>query len=181
MAFNKYQHVDPLEIRPRFRVLAQADDQDLMKQVWKKAQEEPSVYPVKTYGTHLDIYMKKEEQSFFSPVLHLNFDQTMGDSEDDTMVRCLIGPKQSNWVIFVFIYGFLSVVGTFAGIYGLVQYYQFDNHTPWLWTFPISAIIIATIYTMVKMGQRAKQDQTIHLVRFLYYSLEGFEYERRME
>jgi hypothetical protein len=181
MAFNKYQKVDPLEIRPRFRILAKAEDKDLLNCLIQKTKANKSVYGVKSYTTHFDVYINKQEQNFWSPVLHVNFDKTMGKSEDDTMIRCLIGPKQSNWVLFIFIYGFLSVVGTFAGIYGLVQYYQFDNHTPWLWTFPISAVIILAIYLMVKMAQKENHHQIVHLVRFLYDSLEEFPLERQEE
>lgn len=181
MSFNKYQKVDPLEIRPRFRILAQATNTELLEQVLAKSKEDDTIYAVKSYTTHVDIFINRKEQTFWSPVLHVNFDKDMGKTDTDTMIRCLVGPKQSNWLMFIFIYLLLSVLGTFSGIYGLVQYFTFNKPTLWLWTFPVSAVIILAIYLFVKMGQKAKHHQIVHLVRFLYSSLEGFDIERQQE
>lgn len=177
MSFNKRDQEDPLEIRPRFKLLIQSEiPENLLEIIKEESKKDETVRLVKTYSTHLDIHMPKNEESFWSPVLQLNFDKPI--EGEGTLLRCLIGPQQTHWLMFVFIYGVLSVIGFFSGVYGLTRYIQFDEFTPWLYSLPASVIIILSIYIMVKMAQKAKHQQIVHLVRFLYYHLESYTYER---
>lgn len=178
MAFNKIHTEDPLEIRPRFKVhIADRDSEFLTNYFKEQSQSDSTLRSIKTYGTHLDIHINKEEETFWSPVLQLNLE----NDENGALMRCLIGPQQSHWLMFVFIYGVLSILGFFAGTYGLTRYLKFDEVTPWLFTFPLLLIIIVGIYLMVKMAQKAKHEQIVHLVRFLYKHLDGFTYKRLEE
>jgi len=177
MSFNKIDQEDPLEIRPRFKLLIDSKlPEDLLEIIKDHSKKDDTVRLVKTYSTHLDIHMPQAEESFWSPVLQLNFDKP--DEGEGTLLRCLIGPQQSHWLMFVFLYGVLSVIGFFSGVYGLTRYLQFDEFTPWLYSLPVSVIIIIAIYTMVKMAQKAKHQQIVHLVRFLYHHLNDFSVER---
>ena len=177
MSFNKSDKEDPLEIRPRFKLLVNNEmPNNLLELIKENGKEDKTVRIVKSYSTHLDVHVPKSEESFWSPVLQLNFDKP--DEAEGTLLRCLIGPQQSHWLMFVFIYGILSVIGFFAGVYGITRYVQFDEFTPWLYSLPASVIIIAAIYIMVKMAQKAKHQQIVHLVRFLYQQLDGHDYYR---
>lgn len=177
MSFNKSDKEDPLEIRPRFKLLVNQEiPTDLLEQIKENGKKDESVRVVKTYSTHLDIHVPKVEESFWSPVLQLNFDNP--DDTEGTLLRCLVGPQQSHWLMFVFIYGVLSVIGFFSGVYGITRYVQFKEFTPWLYSLPVSVVIILTIYIMVKMAQKAKHQQIVHLVRFLYQQLDNHEYHR---
>ena len=180
MSFNKSDKEDPLEIRPRFKLLIDNEvPKDVLEFIKERGKDDDTVRIVKTYSTHLDIHVPKQEESFWSPVLQLNFDKP--DEGEGILLRCLIGPQQSHWLMFVFIYGILSVIGFFSGVYGITRYVQFDEFTPWLYSLPASVIIIAAIYTMVKVAQKAKHQQIVHLVRFLFQHLEGFNYHRITE
>ena len=177
MSFNKTDKEDPLEIRPRFKLLvSHTIPVDLLEIIKEKGKEDDTVRIVKTYGTHLDIHVPKTEESFWSPVLQLNFDKP--DEGSGTLLRCLIGPQQSHWLMFVFIYGILSVIGFFSGVYGLTRYVQFNEFTPWLYSLPLSVVIILAIYIMVKLAQKSKHQQIVHLVRFLYQHLDQYDYQR---
>lgn len=177
MSFNKTEQEDPLEIRPRFKLLIEAElPTNLLEFIKDKSKKDDSVRLVKTYSTHLDIHMARQEETFWSPVLQLNFEEA--EDGEGTLLRCLIGPQQSHWLMFVFIYGILSVIGFFSGVYGITRYLQFDEFTPWLYSLPASVVIILGIYIMVKMAQKAKHQQIVHLVRFLYQHLEGYTYKR---
>lgn len=177
MSFNKIDQEDPLEIRPRFKLFVTDQlPEHLLEIIKEHSKKDDTVRLVKTYSTHLDIHMPKEEETFWSPVLQLNFDKP--EEGSGTLLRCLIGPQQSHWLMFVFIYGVLSVIGFFSGVYGLTRYLQFNEFTPWLYSLPISVCIIIAIYVMVKMAQKAKHQQIVHLVRFLYNHLNDFSVER---
>ncbi len=180
MSFNKTDKEDPLEIRPRFKLLINNEiPQELLEYIKDKGKTDDTIRIVKSYSTHLDIHVPRHEESFWSPVLQLNFDKP--DEAEGTLLRCLIGPQQSHWLMFVFIYGVLSVIGFFSGVYGITRYIQFNEFTPWLYSLPVSVVIITAIYIMVKMAQKAKHQQIVHLVRFLYQHLDGHEYHRITE
>lgn len=181
MSFNKSDKEDPLEIRPRFKLLIKNQEipKDLLEEIKENSKIDETVRVVKTYSTHLDIHVPKSEETFWSPVLQLNFDKP--DEGHGILLRCLIGPQQSHWLMFVFIYGILSVIGFFSGVYGLTRYIQFDEFTPWLYSLPVSIIIITAIYIMVKVAQKSKHQEIVHLVRFLYNHLEQYEYQRITE
>ncbi len=180
MSFNKSDKEDPLEIRPRFKLLVKDNSpEELLECLKEKAKADKTVRVIKTYSTHLDIHIPKVEESFWSPVLQLNFDKP--DEGHGILLRCLIGPQQSHWLMFVFIYGILSVIGFFSGVYGLTRYIQFDEFTPWLYSLPASIVIITAIYIMVKVAQKSKHQEIVHLVRFLYTHLEQYDYQRITE
>lgn len=175
MSFNKIHKEDPLEIRPRFKVeVKDQTPEDLIDYLKEKGKADSTLRVIKTYATHLDIHMQRQEESFWSPVMQINIEKM----EDDSLVKCLIGPQQTHWLMFVFIYGVLSVVGFFAGAYGLSLYMRHSEFNLWLLTFPLTIIIISGIYLMVKMAQKSKHEQIVHLVRFLYQHLEAFSFNR---
>mgnify|MGYP000990014814 CR=1 FL=1 len=64
---------------------------------------------------------------FIADRIRLAFKEEKSEYEEHTKVACLIGPKQSVWALFTFIYAFLSIVSIFGGMFGLVDYQTNGN------------------------------------------------------
>ena len=89
---------------------------------------------------------------------------------EDTILRCLVGPKQSVWAMFMFFYIAVALITLFVGMYGLVQM-QLDKPSNAAYIIPVGLLILPSIYTFSKIGQKTGRDQMLHLISFLYHSI----------
>jgi hypothetical protein len=110
-----------------------------------------------------------EERHYWSPEMTVRIE--IEEYTDFTAVSCLVGPVQAVWALWAFIYSALLIITVFGSIFGLVQYNQ-EGSSPWIWTLPIGIILLSTAFIVSKLGQRKGRDQMLHLVSFLYHSLE---------
>lgn len=175
MPFNSKEQHNPGEIRPRFRLITPYTQDEVMDLLDKFTSEDETVIGKRVYDMYyLDI--PKKEQHYWSPELRIMLEENLAG--EGTFVRCVVGPRQSVWLLFVFIYGFLSVLTLFGGMYGLVQWNR-GGSAGWLWCFPIALLIIFSVYVVAKLGQRTGRDQMLHLVSVLYHSIGEKHLERK--
>jgi hypothetical protein len=138
-------------------------------------QKDETVVGKRVYDMYyLDIPVK--EQHYWSPELRISMEENLAG--EGTFIRCVVGPRQSVWLMFVFIYGFLSMLTLFGGMYGLVKWNS-GGSAAWLWCFPAALLIILSVYVVAKLGQRTGRDQMLHLVSVLYHSLGDKAIERK--
>lgn len=175
MPFNIKEQHNPGEIRPRFRLITTYTQDEVMDLLDKFTSEDETVIGKRVYDMYyLDI--PKKEQHYWSPELRIMLEENLAG--EGTFVRCVVGPRQSVWLLFVFIYGFLSVLTLFGGMYGLVQWNR-GGSAGWLWCFPIALLIIFSVYIVAKLGQRTGRDQMLHLFSVLYHSIGEKHLERK--
>jgi hypothetical protein len=168
MPFNRLDHNILGEIRPRFALKIQSDPEKAIAHV------EEELYKDKTVsGERSDqlLFLKTPswEQHYWSPEMTVRIE--VEEFTDFTTVSCLIGPRQSVWAMWAMIYTAILLVTVFGGIFGLVQYNQ-DGSSPWIWVLPIGTVLLSSAFVASKFGQRKGRDQMLHLVSFLYHSLE---------
>jgi hypothetical protein len=166
--FNRLNHSVLGEIRPRFSLKVGCDPEKAIQHV------EDSIYKDKTVsGERSDtlVFLKTPswEQHYWSPEMTVRIE--IEEWTDYTTVSCLVGPRQSVWAMWAFIYSAFALVTVFGGIFGLVQY-QEEGSSPWLWAIPIGTLLISSAFIAAKFGQRRGRDQMLHLVSFLYHTLE---------
>jgi hypothetical protein len=176
MSFNKLDHSFEGEILPRFRLKIQAEKSELFAQIKSAAIEDNAVS-----GTYADNYIilriPSWERHYWSPELQI---QTTPDWEDDSysILRCVVGPTQSVWVMFVFFYSITILLTVFGGMFALVQY-SVSKTSDFLWIWPIGILLVVSLFVVSKLGQRKARNQTLHLVSFLRHTLEQkWEVER---
>lgn len=167
MAFNRLNHSILGEIRPRFTLKSSAERESLEQAVVSGLQEDKSVLGEVTTNLIL-LKIPKGDQHYWSPELTVRFENN--EFIDYTQICCLVGPKQSVWLMFTFIYAFIGLATLFAGMFGMVKYTT-SGTTSWLWAIPIGTLLISTVFISAKVGQKKGRDQTLHLVSFLYHSL----------
>lgn len=167
MPFNRLNHSILGEIRPRFALKISETPEIAIKHV------EACIPKDKTVSGELSdhlLFLKTPSwnQHYWSPEMTVRIEQE--EYTDYTTVSCLVGPRQTVWAMFAFIYSALAILTLFGGMFGLVQYNQ-DGSSPWIWVIPFGVIALLSVFFVAKIGQRKGRDQMLHLVSFLYHSL----------
>lgn len=175
MPFNRKEHHNPGEIRPRFRLITPYKPEEVFEQLEQFVHSDSTVDGKRI----LDAYHLKipvPEQHYWSPELRAWVEKN--EAGEGSFIRCVIGPRHNVWLLFVFIYGFLGVVSLFGGMYGLAQW-SLGNFSAWVWCLPITFVLATAVFITAKLGQRTGRDQMLHLVSVLYHSLGEFPLERK--
>jgi len=176
MAFNTH-NTDEIEIRPRFKLISTSySDKELLERVKNALPKDVTVIG-KVKGSHVFLSIPENDQHFWSPAMEVVIEKDY-DDERKTNVRCLIGPKQTVWMMVMFFYISVAVILLFGGMYGLVKW-NMGHETNLLWLIPMGIIIELLIYLATKWGQKKGRDQMLHLVSFLYHSLDDVNMVRK--
>jgi len=177
MPFNRLNHSILGEIRPRFALKIDQEPEKAIDHLEKCLIDDKTVS-----GERSDqlVFVKTPswEQHYWSPEMTVRIE--VQEYTDYTTVSCLVGPRQAVWAMWAFIYSSILIVTIFGGIFGLVQYDQ-DGSSPWVWVIPIGIIALSSAFVASKFGQRKGRDQMLHLVSFVYHSLEGIGEVERLE
>ena len=175
MPFNRKEHHALGEIRPRFRLITPYTEAEVLSRLEDFTKKDDTVIGKKVREMfYLDIPMSTRH--YWSPEMRLYCEKN--EYGEGTFIRCIIGPRHSVWLMFVFIYGFLGVISLFGGMYGLAQW-NLGKVTGWLWCFPVAFCVFMGVYITAKLGQRTGRDQMLHLVSVLYHSLGDKPLERK--
>lgn len=168
MAFNRFDHSVLGEIRPRFELKIDINPEEALEQIAQKSKSDPTVNAVKS-KSYVFLKIPENQQHYWSPELSVRIEKE--EFADDIIVHCLLGPKPSVWLLFMFIYAFIVILSTIGGIFSLVKYQQYDD-VSWLWVIPAGIVLTLSIFFTSKFGQNKGRDQMLHLVSFLYHSLD---------
>lgn len=126
-------------------------------------------------GNHAFVKIPLKDQHYWSPTMEVEVKNY--DDETKTSVRCVLGPKQSIWLMLIFFYVGIGVLALFGGMYGLVKW-NLGKESIFIWAFPIAALLFIIIYLIAKYGQRKGRDQMLYLVSFLYHAIDDENLER---
>ncbi len=175
MPFNRKDHNELGELRPRFHLLSSFDHEEVLKKLHSFTLDDHTVDGRKAANLYyLDI--PESQRHFWSPELMMSFEK-YNDDKFKTRIRVLVGPQYSVWIRFVFMYSALGLLTLFGGMYGLTQF-TLGIKSGWVWCLPISVTLLIGVYVIAKLGQKKGRDHTLHLVSCLYHSLGEGELER---
>lgn len=168
MPFNRKDHHNFGEIRPRFKLLSSLNEEEIFTRLKAFVQADDTVEGKKIHDQfYLDIPMRYRH--FWSPELRILLEK---DEQDPThtLIRVTVGPQFHVWLTFILTYAVLGLVSLFGGMYGLVQLDQ-GNDSPWIWCLPVTGLLFLGVWMSAKVGQKAGRDETLHLVSVLYHAL----------
>ncbi|MFA7273664.1 MAG: hypothetical protein WC044_07330 [Crocinitomicaceae bacterium] len=168
MPFNRLNHTVLGEIRPRFFLKTTTSVEECLDHVVKSLKTEVNVSGMRS-GELIFLKTPKHKQHYWSPEMTVRIETN--EYIDYTRVCCLIGPRQTVWVMFAFIYAAIAVATLFASMFGFVQYAQ-SGYSPWLWVIPIGFVLVSSAFIVAKMGQKKGRDQMLYLVSFIYHALD---------
>ena len=168
MPFNRLNHSVLGEIRPRFFLKTSTGVEECLEHVVNSLKNEVNVSGLRS-GELLFLKTPKHKQHYWSPEMTVRIETN--EFIDYTRVCCLIGPRQTVWVMFAFIYSAIAVATLFAAMFGFVQYSRLGSSN-WLWSIPIGLFLVSSIFYTAKLGQKKGRDQMLYLVSFIYHTLD---------
>ena len=102
------------------------------------------------------------------PVLSVGFEKN--EEDDGTLLRCLVGPSQGVWAMFMLVYGAVGMLVLFGMFYGGTKY-QLENDSTYLWSLPIAFVMFFIVFFGAKFGQKKGHHQMDELIKFLFKCL----------
>ncbi len=172
--FNSHNK-DNIEIRPRFKLISQFTDEQILTKIENALPKQEEVLG-KISKRHVFLTIPEEKQHYWSPTMEVEVTKYY-DDEDKAYIKCILGPKQSIWSMLMFFYIGVGVLALFGGMYGLVKW-NLGKESIFIWAFPVAFILFSIIYLTAKYGQRKGRDQMLYLVSFLYHAIEDDKIER---
>lgn len=177
MPFNRLSHSILGEIRPRFTLKVDCEPDVAIQQILRSLEEEKTVSGVQ-YKQTLFIKIPSWMAHYWSPEMTVRIEKSQ--FTEQVLVHCLLGPRQSVWAMYALIYAAILLLTTFGGMFGIVQYSTVGS-SPWIWLIPIGIVLLSTVFITAKIGQSKGRDETLHLVSFLYHSLDKITSVQRIE
>lgn len=168
MPFNRLNHTILGELRPRFILKSNLSIDQITSSISNQLSEDITVNGSvdKKYAI---LKIPSNNQHYWSPELQVHLEKD--EDSEDTIIRCLVGPKQTVWSMFMFSYIAIAAITLFVGMYGLIQL-QLGHSNYAVYVIPIGILILPSIYTFSKIGQKTGRDQMLHLISFLYHSID---------
>lgn len=177
MPFNRLNHSILGEIRPRFVLKIDKDPETALTHVEECLYKDKTVTGERS-NTLIFLRTPSWERHYWSPDMTVRIE--VEEFTDYTSVSCLIGPRMAVWAMFAFVYAAVALVTIFGGIFGIVEYHT-SGSSGWIWVIPIGIILLSSVFITSKIGQHKGRDQMLHLVSFLYHSLEEISEVERIE
>jgi hypothetical protein len=177
MPFNRLNHSILGEIRPRFYLKTATEVETCLENVEDSLKKDPTVSGFRS-GELIFLKNPANVRHYWSPEMTVRIEKS--ESKEFTRVCCLIGPKQTVWFMFTLIYAAISIITFFASIMGFVQYSSHGSSAV-LWMLPIGIVLLSSVFVVAKFGQKKGRDQMLHLVSFIYHSLNDAGGVERLE
>lgn len=160
-------------IRPRFKLMSNLDKKVVFDQLLSLSNNKSVV--VQQISNRIKLSIPIEMQEYWSPILTVSIDEI---NNDDTLeLKCLIGPKENVWLMFVFIYGIAAMTFLFGGLMSLSEL-SLGIQSPLLLTLPISILLIVFTFIAAKIGQRKGYNQMMLLINSTFEVLEISDLEK---
>lgn len=175
MVFNKLDDSAIGKIRPRFKLESPESMETIMSIIMEAAQKDDSIISLQQQNRFIKITIPENEKHYWSPVLNLTCDNK--EIADRTVIRGHIGPSESVWGIFILTYSAIAILGFFASVWAYVQW-VLNKDLFYFYVIPIAILLLFSIFTTSKYGQRKAHIQTLHIMRFLRKAVDNIECER---
>ncbi len=173
--FNRHRVTEVVEVRPRFRMTTSATEEEVLDMARTHLNTHDDVSG-KVFWHHAIFRVPDDQKHYWSPELQFSVEKDPLSGE--TLVRCLIGPRQSVWAFFLFLYALPGLLMFFFGMNAFVQYSLHDDLST-MWVIPVCLAFIALVYLAAFFGRKKGHEQMLHLIRFAYGIMEPLGYERQ--
>lgn len=158
----------PFALRPRFKAEVPFGIPEIGVKIKGQLKERQGDVVGKVVGNMAILSIPDHKKHFWSPQLTLGMDET--DTPGVTTLRGMYGHSTSVWLAFVFTYGILGIVASFALIIGLSQYTMGQSSYAIYIAF-FSVLGICTLYFISYSGQKLGGEQMEVLHGFVEESL----------
>ena len=155
-------------MRPRFETVVPKTPAQTLQQLHDTLERRDGPCTGSILGRHVRLRIPEEQRTFWTPQL----DVEVEPHGDGALVRGLFGPHPDIWTFFIATYAVMTFCGITGLLFGFVQWSL--GWSPWaLWSVPIAALMIGSVYVVALIGQRLGYDQMVQLRDFLDQSVNG--------
>ncbi|PCE65766.1 GTP-binding protein [Sediminicola luteus] len=151
-------------LRPRFQRELTSDAQTVLDR-FHEANSQQDQFVVNTVEHHVFIRYPKNNQTFWTPQLHLEIEDR--EDSDGSLLRGLFGPKPTVWTLFMFLHFVVVTLFLILGAWGYS-----------LWTLEKSPVwAVVGMFTMVvlwfllyfggRLGKNSRTDEMLELHAFM--------------
>ena len=151
-------------LRPRFKFVVAHDNERILK-IFEDTKNTQNDFKVSRIDDHVFIKIRKENQHFWSPQLHLEINKN--ESDNSSTIYGLFGPNPTVWTMFMFLH--FVVVGLFLG-FGIWAYTNWSLDTDYavqLFVTLLMVVIWFVLYFGGRIGKRTGMDQMHELHHFM--------------
>ena len=160
-------------IRPRFKLKSNIDKNAALDKLMSLSKKNGIITQLLSNRIKLSIPIDKQE--YWSPILTINIEGLENSNKSE--LKCLIGPNENIWLMFVFIYGVSAMTFLFGGMMSLSEL-TLGIYSPMLLSIPISIILVLLTFIAAKIGQRKGYDQMMFLINYTFQALEISDSEK---
>ncbi|MFY0687616.1 MAG: hypothetical protein JXQ90_10655 [Cyclobacteriaceae bacterium] len=149
-------------IRPRFKHLVSDEINEVEARINQALEKKgKDVFQKTSLSGHITIRTPLARRHFWSPQLHLTFEQT----DEGTVVRGLYGPNPTVWAVFFFGYVTIGILSLFLGMWGLSRW-SLDLSYDILWSIPALGACAVLLYVVAQAGQKVGSQEMFDLHHF---------------
>lgn len=153
-------------MRPRFERVIPKTPAQTLQQLHETLEQPDGAVTGSILGRHVRLRIPEDRRTFWTPQLDIEVEP----HGDGALVRGLFGPHPDIWTFFIATYAVMTFCGITGLLFGLVQWSL--GWSPWaLWSVPIVALMIGSVYAVALVGQRLGYDQMVQLRDFLDQSV----------
>jgi hypothetical protein len=158
--------MNKIRIRPRYTFSVPLSKEEVLNKLREALKNMPSGLEGKFVKPLVVVSVSEENRHFWSPELSLDIEA----KENETEIRCTLGPRSSLWTMFATFYGFSILVGIAGLVLGFSQL-TLGMNTYGFWLVPISIILLASAYGIALTGQKLSYEQMLQLRNFIKNTL----------
>ena len=153
-------------MRPRFEMTVPDTPAHTLQRLHDILEKPDGAVTGSILGRHVRLRIPEDQRTFWTPQL----DVEVEPHDDGALVRGLFGPHPDIWTFFIATYAVMTFCGITGVLFGLVQWSL--GWSAWaLWSAPVAALMIGSVYGVALIGQRLGQDQMRQLRTFLDQSV----------
>ena len=160
--------MNKIRIRPRYTFSVPIKKEEVLTKLRDALNNEPPGLTGKFVKPLVVISIDEKHQHFWSPELSLDIE----NKNEETEIRCTLGPRSSLWTMFATFYGFSVLIGIAGLVLGFSQL-TLGMNTYGFWLVPVSIILIGSAYGIALTGQRLSYDQMLKLRSFIKETLKS--------
>ena len=155
------EQLPSFRVRPRFKIHTSLSVESLVEKIQTALKSEEAQCQGTVHELGGTISVPSEQQHYWSPQLSLSFEET----ESDTILRGLYGPRPAVWGMFVFFY---SVIGIGIMIIATIGFSQLalGKSSELLWAVPVLILILLSLYLVSYSGSKNRQEANDYLASF---------------
>ncbi len=161
-----------LQFRPRFRFRTPLTPDAIKERVQQRVRDlNPAGIRLGGTGHHLILQFPIAHQLAWTPQMDIDMElEQRPDGPPVTLVRCLIGPAPSIWMLFLGGYIGVVLLALFGITLGISQ--KMVGTTPWgLWAALPTPFMALFLWIMAQEGKRRSKDDMLDLKHFIDASL----------